>query len=193
MKKAEVLELQNLLNQLVTTMDSINETWSVNFDVVNDALEDEYPFNSSFDELACDVRNWVDSATHKLGLELEYKKLAINDFINSRETFEVNYENVDELADRGLFYEDIHSDTYDGVKVHFYLHHFYILESRNLVTNEVTFNVTVERSDYECKTLKEAETVAFEEFMFDEHYNMDDVRKSLAEKKAIDDFVDKLD
>ena len=193
MKKAEVLELKKLLNQLVTTMEKIDETWSVNFDAVNDALEDEYPLNGSFDEVVCDVRGWVDSATHKLGLELEYKKLAMNDFINSRETFEVNYENVDELADRGLFYEDIHSDTYDGVKVHFYLHHFYILESRNLATNELTFNVTIERSDYMCNTLKEAETVAFEEFIFDEHYNMDDVRQSLAEKKVINDFVDKLD
>jgi len=193
MKKAEVLELKKMLNQLMTAMDGINETWGTHFDAVDNVLGDEYPFKSSFDELTCDVRGWVDSATHTLDLELEYKKLAITDFVNSRETFEVNSENVDKICDRGLFYEDIHSDKYDGVKVHFYLHHFYILESRNWDTNEITFNVTIERSDYECKTLSEAEKIAFDEFIFDEHYDMDDVRKSLAEKKAINDFIDKLD
>lgn len=185
-KKAK--ELKKHLEVLRNAMFEINELWDND---ANEVLEDEYPFNSSFDELTLEVATWVDTAHDTLDGKVSYYDIAFADMIDSKRVVEVNGDNIELFNSLGIEYEDLHFGVYDATNVILYNEWFRIIEQYKSDSKEVLYHVVVGNEDDMCKTLREAEKILFDRLVCEEVYNNEDIKKDVMENHAIKKFIAK--
>jgi len=90
--KSKVLEFANLANE-------INEIWQEHFD--GDFLSQNYPFESSFDELAYDIQGWSNST----------QEITIPVLVGVREVYEQMYRMNIGSFDEFAIEENIRNET----------------------------------------------------------------------------------
>jgi hypothetical protein len=192
MKNQKELELIKQMEILRETMFAISEIWSEESDDINSILEVDYPFSTSLDELAIEVAVWSDVAQDNIVDHIEYKKIAFADMLSTKESLEVNGENIERFSDIGLGYDDLHMGKFDTKIVHIYNEFGYILEGVRLDSGKKVFITYVSNEDYESPILKEIETALFERHTFGELYRDIHTRDMLVRKAKLGAFVKKI-